>query len=175
MLNFSASPKKIIEIDFGSREKWPWSGGFGQTFDFMVHFLCECLHENYFPIIDDSTWWYGRWCDFFEPFWDEDQKNKLIQDTSIPRERKDINVPTLEERFELRNRGYVREMYDQIARTIFKFNADMSDEVNKQDLNQFDLAVHIRCGYEMKGFQSCRNSYIYSMHDYLKHIEVTMR
>jgi|GEM_PF-5896159 len=171
MLNFSTSPKKVLEIDFGSREKWPWSAGFGHTFDIMIHFLCECLHEEYFPIINDSTWWYGRWCDFFEPFWDEAEKQRLLQVESISIEKRDVNIPTLNQYAEIRNRQYIKDMYDVVAKEIFKYNLRLFEKFSQENTEQFDLAIHIRSGYEMKGIQPCRKSPIYDISGYLEKME----
>ena len=72
-MKFSDSPSSVMRIEYGSH--WPGLGHQITTLCWLLHY---CQTNNVYPVVvDDSNNAYGRWADYFEPFWDETQRNGL--------------------------------------------------------------------------------------------------
>ena len=86
-MNLTNSPSSIMNIQYGAHRP-----GLGHQLTSLCYLLLYCQIHNIYPVINDNPKnAYGKWTDYFKPFWDETLKEKLLlQFNDIPVIEKDL-------------------------------------------------------------------------------------
>ncbi len=111
-------------------------------------------------IIDNQSNAYGEWCDFFEPFWDaDDRKNKLEQFYGLPIVDNDLKDWT-GDRYGVFGENWVNLTEDikSIFREIFRIKNSIQLSINTR-IDDLKLparysSVHVRRGDKNNQFKS---------------------
>lgn len=111
------------------------SPGLGHQFTSLCYVLHYCSIYNTYPIIDDSSVnAYGKWTDFFEPFWDEEEKQSLIHKSRrIPVIDGDLVAWSLS-RSGLFGKGWsdLSEVVQEVFRSIFVIKQSIDKTITER-------------------------------------------
>lgn len=147
-MDFTRSPSGMMRIRYGHH--WP---GLGHQLTSLCYILHYCSMHDIYPLIEDSsTNAYGKWTDYFEPFWNEDEKQGLLRKSgSIPITDGDI-VDWSWSRSGLFGAGWsdLSDSIQEIFRGIFvikqSVNKAIVERINLMKLPDQYSSVHIRRG-----------------------------
>lgn len=171
-IEFSNHPVEIIELSLGDYRHNHLSAGFGHTFWVVSAILSECLDTNRLLKLDDSTWWYGKWCDFFKPFYLQTSLEQAEKD-GIPVKKININLGNQEFR-RLEKSEHVQSEQPKIMQQLLQFNEKTHSIISEkiQAVGEVDLACHLRLGYEMNfSKKNGRGDPIYDESEYVQQVK----
>lgn len=123
-MHFTNCPTSIRSIQYGAHRP-----GLGHQITSLCYELHYCRTHNIYPVIkDDPTNAYGRWTDYFEPFWDDDQRQEILA--------KFGHIPVIE-------RDLVK--WNASRALLFGQNwADLSEDIKEIFLNIFVIKEPVR-------------------------------
>lgn len=123
-MRFNNCPASIVNIQYGAHRP-----GLGHQITSLCYELYYCQTHNIYPVIkDDPHNAYGRWTDYFEPFWDEDEKRKILEKSKY--------IPVIE-------RDLVK--WNASRALLFGENwTDLSEDIKNVFLNIFVVKEPIR-------------------------------
>ena len=175
-LNFQDS-NAVIEIKLWNQVRYRpeqqrigSSPGFGHCFEVITGIIRHCLLHKKYPVINDDDWWYGKWTDFFNPFWDEQEKKEKLEKCT----RKEIvDLDDIKIEF-----GYIYFQDDHLYREILEKIYDIKESIKQKmqpaiDLyGDADLAIHMRIKYgkrDHSNLDAYKNAFDQALsHDRLK-------
>lgn len=141
-----------MEVILGDWDKAEIPPGFGHTMTAIATCIVYCLQNDLYLVINDDNWCYGgRWIDYFEPFWDEAEKQRVL---SLGLEKIVVDTNLNDEY------GYglkfwhmpdIRQKYQAIVFDILVPNQKMKKVIDEKSvgLQDIDIAFELRLGYEV--------------------------
>lgn len=142
----------ITDTDTIFEFNWP-TEGFGATLYCILTRINYCINEKMYFAMNNSLS-IGKWTDYFEPFWDEAEKEAMYRraknikkiDPRLPIYRTHRLGRKSSNRVNLYNQGKLSEYLEK----VYKINKKTQEEINKlrESLNLPEdyTAIHIRRG-----------------------------
>lgn len=129
-----------IKLPSGSPGGTP---GLGHTLYSISACMCYAHYKALYPFVNDQQWSYGRWEDYFEPFWDVTKHNDILESLSIIR-TVDVNNGG-HDNFGLNFLLFAaaQKLHPEFIRKIYR--PKKIKENSLQDM-MFDLSLQIRLG-----------------------------
>jgi len=146
-MNFTDSPTKLMRVRYG--RDFP---GLGHQLTTLCYVLKYCQDNGFFPVMDDDPAnAYGQWTDYFEPFWNEEQRARVAQaGLSLPVIDNDLNwVASRSGLFGERWADYateIREIFLAIYVLKSSVVSDVARSVDALRLPQSYVSLQVRRG-----------------------------
>ena len=127
--------------------------GLGHQLTSLCYLLLYCQTHNIYPLINDNPKnAYGKWTDYFEPFWDEILKQELLlQFSDLPVIEKDL-VSWKASRSELWGESWIeltediKDIFSKIFILNKSSNAMIAEKIQELNLPVQYSSVHVRRG-----------------------------
>lgn len=129
--SFSKNPKQIVNIILPSGIH----PGLGHTLLSISSLMSYCYIKNFYPVLKDDNWVYGRWADFFEPFDDEENVKNILS----------LNLPAFSPHAGHLDTCFFFAIHD-LCRIFYKKMFIPRTEYDVTGFENIDVAIHVRQG-----------------------------
>ena len=145
-MRLAAEPRAIMRIPYGGY--WP---GLGHQITTLCYVLLHCQESRVYPVLqDDSANAYGAWTDYFEPFWDESERQRILAKDGLEIIDSDLHWARNRKGLFGDRWSSLGPQIEEIFRRIFVVRepvlSEIGDRIARLDLPLGYSSVHVRRG-----------------------------